>query len=167
MLVSDPLGTHHSHPSTKVMMKFILLASSLLGSLQITWADPNIAVANNCRFDIYLKPDAQGYDAPLTRLEPGDDTVIALSNQPGNAYKLSSDPTGANPIQFDYSVSGGTTYYDVSDVAGHPFHVTVYDIGPHGASSCPRVGCDDKGDECKFVATCASDHSFIVWACPN
>jgi hypothetical protein len=148
-------------------MRYIFLASSLLALLQFTYAVANIAVANLCGFDIYYKPDAQGYDAPIMRLTPGEDVIVDMNTQPGNAYKLSSDPSGANPIQFDYSVSHGTVYYDVSDVAGHPFHVTVEDVVPGGGSSCRKVGCNDKGDACRFVAACPSNHNFIVWACPH
>ena len=139
-------------------MKFLALA------LLPTAFAASLTARNACSFSIFVKPDAQGYDAPISQIKPGATwTGPFETTKFGNAVKFSRSSTDfGRPISFDYTISDGLTYYDVSDAAGAPFKLVARDT-TGGGQTCPEVGCP--GSACKAVKACDASHVFALQAC--
>ena len=135
---------------------------TILALLPLTLA-ATLSATNKCSTSIYVKPDAQGYNAPITEIKSGATITLPFETAKfGNAVKFSlSKSDFSRPISFDYTVSAGLTYYDVSDAAGSPFKLAARDT-TGGGQTCESVGCPGA---CKSVKACDDSHVFAIQAC--
>jgi hypothetical protein len=124
----------------------------------------SITATNKCKNSVWVKPDAQGFSGAISEIKTGATWTSPFETTKfGNAVKFSNSKTDfSKPISFDYSVSAGLTYYDVSDAAGSPFKLTARDT-TGGGQTCPDVGCP--GTACKAVKACDSSHVYAIQAC--
>ncbi|KAF2755419.1 hypothetical protein EJ05DRAFT_540160 [Pseudovirgaria hyperparasitica] len=123
----------------------------------------NIVATNNCRGSIFVKPDANGYSGPISEIRQGQTWTGNLeTGRQGNAVKFSNNRNDfTKPISFDYTVTNGVNYYDVSNAAGTPFSLSAQDSQQGG--QCQAVACPS--GSCKQVKTCSSQRSFAIRAC--
>ncbi|KAF2763148.1 hypothetical protein EJ05DRAFT_506773 [Pseudovirgaria hyperparasitica] len=145
-------------------MKTTFAALALTLTLTSTALGASISALNNCGTSIWVKADSQSSSGPITEIAAGATWTANLeTTQQGNAVKFSNSNTDfTKPISFDYSVTNGVNYYDVSNAAGQPFSLAAADT-QGGSGACPSVMCP--GSDCQAVKTCGSDRSFNIRAC--
>ncbi|KAI9655481.1 MAG: hypothetical protein M1831_004898 [Alyxoria varia] len=158
-------------PKSTIRMKLVALVSALIAALAPSGAVGATAfVRNRCNFPIFVKTNSGGstvelaantgtYSQPLT----GEGRIISS----GRTEQL------PNPIQFDFSVSGGFTYYDVSIIGGDPFYSFGESLIPSDGS-CRQIHCAANVPNCqdawtptgnKPVFACNSNADLTFYPC--
>lgn len=140
---------------------YSLLRNTIVGAIFASTglAQGTVRVINACSFDIYYTlADSTGSNNAVNTLVYGGIYSETQDPNPGRVIKIATSqgalPDGSPIIQFEYSVSGGTIYYDLSTLNGNPFGNNA-DITPSD-SSCQTVG----------VGAAYQDPAGVVFSCP-
>ncbi|KAN0079063.1 Blastomyces yeast-phase-specific protein [Elaphomyces granulatus] len=152
---------------------FILATAGALAPF-ITQAQTvgNAVVLNNCPSDIYawsvgssIGPDqtiasGQNYSETYHRDPVSGGISIKLTRQPGGLTN------GSPQMQFAYSLTNDTIWYDISDVFGDPFNGDSVDLQPSDQSCSPitwPTGVPPSGPD--EVGACGSTSNLVLTVC--
>ena len=141
----------------------------------------NAVVKNNCGFSVYLRSVGSSVGALQTITAGGSysEQFRTTSTGAGVSLKIdkTGDPTGSgagNIVQFEYTLSGSTVYYDLSTLDGNPFKAYYQAIVP-ASSACTKVVCSANespclasyhpGDSSSHTQSCTSSGNLVYNIC--
>ena len=141
----------------------------------------NAVVKNNCGFSVYLRSVGSSVGALQTIKAGGSYSEQFRVSGTGAGISLkvdkTGDPTGSgsgNIVQFEYTLSGSTVYYDLSTLNGNPFQAYYQAIIP-AISTCEKVICSANespclasyhpGDSSSHTKSCTSSGNLVYNIC--
>jgi hypothetical protein len=146
-----------------------LVPSALAGSA---------VVHNKCSCDVYLWSISNSASVTMQTLSSGNrsysEEYQTNPNGGGISIKIAKLESQAEITQFEYTVSGETIFYDVSNINGYPFKAEGLTLAP-SVSDCPVVSCP-AGTDCTEAYNqpddvrtkgCASTTDLIMTLCPE
>lgn len=153
-------------------MQFTATIIALGAALSSTAMAASTNIQNKCSFPVYVSSSPNGGGAttgPFT-INSGATRSMGFVSPNGAAVKLATTSQIANPLTLEYTPSGATTYYDLSNNAGNPFSNRRVQLNPSDAS-CYHFNCAAGQSSCYSngaspkVKTCSSSASLTVVLC--
>lgn len=153
------------------------IAIAALAAIPAVFAGSAV-VHNKCECDIYLWSIANSADVTMETLTAGNasysETYRTNPDGGGISIKIAKLDTQSTITQFEYTVSGETIFYDVSNINGYPFQAEGLALNP-SVESCPSVTCP-AGTDCSEAYNlpddvrtkgCSSEADLVMVICPD
>lgn len=134
-------------------------------------------VQNNCEVDIFVWSIANSADVTMETLSAGNSSYSENyrinPDGGGISIKVAKQASQSEITQFEYTLSGDTIFYDMSNINGYPFKSEGLSLVP-SMGKCPTVTCD-AGQDCTEAYNlpddvdtkgCSSETDLVLIICP-